>query len=372
MRPNYCKKCVMSDQRPRIVFDAEGVCSACRYWEKKDVVIDWEKREKELVELLNRHRRSDGRFDVVVPSSGGKDSAYVAHVLKFRYNMNPLTVTWSPHLYTTIGWENFQGLISSGLSNVLGTPDRVTHAKLTRVCTDQFGDPFQPFIYGQVNFPLRIALAYDIPLIMDGENGEVEYGGEEQTENLRGFSIDDAESFWFSGLPVEFWKDFGFESKDLYYYQSPKLSEMREKNIERHFFSYYKYWKPQDHFYYAMENTNFLPNPAGRSEGTYSKYASLDDKIDPFHFYYMLLKFGIGRATSDAAHEIREGLITRDEGVELVRKFDAEFPAKSREVFMKYCGYEESDFLASIDKWRNTDLWEKDSAGNWVLKYQVE
>ena len=328
-----------------IVFDSEE-CARLAGIGRKRIMSSTGKAVKKNLLICDRHRRNDGRFDVLVPSSGGKDSAYVAHVLKFQYNMNPLTVTWSPHLYTEIGWENFQGLISSGLSNVLGTPDRLTHSKLTEFALIILVI-LSTIVYGQVNFPLHMALAYDITLIMDGENGEVEYGGEEQTENVSGFSEVDVESFWFSGLPVDFWLDYGFETKDLYYYQAPASDRLIEKRIERHFFSYYKYWKPQEHFYYAMENTNFRPNPDGRSEGTYSKYASLDDKIDPFHFYYMLLKFGIGRATSDAAHEIREGLITRDEGVDLVRKFDVEFPEKSREVFMKYCNYNDRDFADS-------------------------
>ena len=99
----YCVKCTISNQRPRITFDDNGVCSACNYAEFKQNKINWLQREKELVELLDRHRRNDGSFDVIVPSSGGKDSAYIAHELKHKYGMNPLTVTWSPHLYTDIG-----------------------------------------------------------------------------------------------------------------------------------------------------------------------------------------------------------------------------------------------------------------------------
>ena len=101
----YCKQCVISNQRPRITFDKDGVCSACNYFEFKRK-IDWEQREKELIEILDAHRSKDGSYDCVVPSSGGKDSAFVAHELKTKYKMNPLTVTWSPLKYTEIGWEN--------------------------------------------------------------------------------------------------------------------------------------------------------------------------------------------------------------------------------------------------------------------------
>src|SRR5256885_6397109 len=142
----FCKKCTVSNQRPRIIFDEEGVCSACRYAEYKDSKIDWKKREEELVALLDRFRRNDGSYDVVVPCSGGKDASYIAHELKHRYGMNPLTVTWAAHLYTDIGWQNLHNMTRVGdLANLLGTPPGKTHRKLTKLFFDILGDPFQPF-----------------------------------------------------------------------------------------------------------------------------------------------------------------------------------------------------------------------------------
>ena len=126
--------------------------------------------------------------------------------------------------------------------------------------------------------------------------------------------------------------------------------------VERHFWSYYKKWFPQEHFYYAADNTGFEVNPDGRSEGTYSKYASLDDRIDGFHYYLMLLKFGIGRATSDAAHEIRDGHIDREEAVALVRRYDTEFPEKHYRDFLEYCQITKEYFWDVCERWRNENL----------------
>jgi N-acetyl sugar amidotransferase len=366
----YCNKCVISNQRPRIVFDENGVCNACLYWDRKGQIIDWSAREKELKDLCDRFRRKDGRHDVVVPSSGGKDSAFVAHQLKYKYKMNPLTITWAPHIYTDIGWSNFQALIHAGLDNVLGTPNGLVHRKMTRLCTIEMGEPFQPFIYGQSWYALQIAVGYDIPLVFDGENGEAEYGGDPSSENKVGFSFEDASSYWHSGKDLSYWLDHGFTQSDLNFYMPPPIERILETKVERHFFSYYKNWRPQEHYYYAAENTGFQANPEGRSEGTYSKYASLDDKTDPFHFYFMLLKFGIGRATSDAAHEIREGVIQREEAVQLVRRYDTEFPKKSLKVFLDYCEFTEEEFWAICERWRNLNLWKKEE-GEWVLKFQV-
>ncbi len=366
----FCKKCVISNQRPRIVFDEHGVCNACNYAADKKKHINWEEREKELIELLNKYRRDDGRFDVIVPSSGGKDSVFVAHQLKYKYGMNPLTVTWAPHIYTDIGWKNFQAQIHAGLPNVLGTPDGIVHRRLTKDCLIEMGEPFQPFIYGQVSFPLQIALGYDIPLVMDGENGEVEYGGD-NTSNATSFNLEDEIKYWFSNFPIDFWLDRGYTKKELIYYFPPALEKILEAKINRQFFSYYHNWAPQENYYYASENTGFEANPDGRSEGTYSKYASLDDKIDGFHFYLMYMKFGICRATSDAAHEIREGYLTREDAVRLVHKFDGEFPKKYYQEFLAYCNISDGEFHEICDRWRADHLWEKKD-GVWKLKYQVQ
>jgi N-acetyl sugar amidotransferase len=366
----FCTRCVMSNQRPRTTFDAEGICSACRFAKRKNEKIDWEAREQELRALFDRFRRSDGSFDVVVPCSGGKDSATVAHKLKYEYGMNPLTVTWAPHIYSDVGRENFYGLVHAGLDNILGTPNGLVHRKLTRLALLEMGEPFQPFIYGQVSFPMRIACKFGISLIMDGENGQAEYGGDSSTGDRPGFTLEESEKLWYSGVRVNEWLGYGFTPRDLYYYQLPPFEEVKKEKIERHFLSYYKKWVPQENFYYASKHTGFKPNPDGRSEGTYSKYASLDDRMDGLHFYFMLLKFGIGRATSDAAHEIRDGHLTREEGVALVRRYDTEFPKKYFEEALEYMQMTEEEFWDCVEKWRNENLWLRDG-NEWRLKYQV-
>ncbi|HYD03338.1 MAG TPA: N-acetyl sugar amidotransferase [Alphaproteobacteria bacterium] len=368
----YCKKCVISNQRPRIRFDAEGICSACRYAEKKANKIDWEAREKELQALCDKHRSKDGSWDVIIPCSGGKDSAITAHILKTKYGMHPLTVTWAPHKYSDIGWRNFQRFIHSGFDNIMGTPNGAVHRKLTRLAFEILGDPFQPFIYGQKTFPMRIATKFNIPLIMYGENGEVEYGGDSKNEDKPSHNVeDDLTKHYFSGIDVHYWKEYGFTDEDLHYYTAPPVEEMKKVGIQCHFLGYYMKWVPQENYYYAVEHTNFEANPDGRSEGTYSKYASLDDEIDGFHYYLSYIKFGIGRATSDAAHEIRDGHITRDEGVKLVNKFDGEFPKKHYKTFLEYTGLTEARVHECLDSWRSPHLWEKKD-GEWVLKHKVQ
>ncbi len=367
----FCKKCTISNQRPRITFDEEGVCSACRYSEYKQNKIDWQAREKELWELCDRFRRNDGYYDVIVPCSGGKDSGSVAHKLKYEYGMNPLTVTWAPHIYTDIGWKNIQNLIHiGGIDNILGTPNGIVHRKLTKLCFDILGDPFQPFIYGATNFPLQISIKYKIPLVMYAENGEVEYGGDMKNafRPTRDYKVDHKKHY-FSGIAPEDLTKYGINNKDLTPYMSPSVEELDTNRTEIHFFGYYKKWTPQENYYYCVENTGFCANPE-RSEGTYSKYASLDDKLDGIHYYLGFIKFGIGRATSDSAHEIRDKHITREEGIRLVKRFDGEFPKKHFREFLEYCDISEEYFREVIDSWRSPHLWEK-IGGEWKLKYQI-
>jgi N-acetyl sugar amidotransferase len=365
----FCAKCTVSNQRPRISFDVDGVCSACRYAEFKRTRVDWAQRERELADLCNRHRRHDGSYDVIVPCSGGKDGGFVAHQLKYKYGMHPLTVTWSPLLKTDIGRRNLEAFIDAGFDNIFGQPNGAVARQLTRLSVLHVGDPFQPFIYGQTNFPLRIAVQYGVPLIMYGENGEVEYGGDMKNAFRPTREIQDHDKHYFSGLPPEFWREHGLSDADLHPFKAPKYDAVMANRTEIHFFGYYTFWDPQENFYYCTEHTGYTPNTE-RSEGTYSKYASLDDRIDGFHYHLGFIKFGIGRTTSDSAHEIRDGKITREEGIALVKRYDGEFPKRYYQEFLDYCGIADEQFRAVIDSWRADHIWEQDN-GEWRLRHPI-
>ncbi|MBI96453.1 LPS biosynthesis protein PseA [bacterium] len=366
----YCKKCTISNQRPRIIFNTEGICSACQFADYKRNKIDWESRNEELKDLCNLHRRGNGSHDVIVPCSGGKDGSYVAHKLREEFGMNPLCVTWAPLRYTEIGRQNLDAFIKSGFSHLLGTPNPMATRKLTQLSFKHLGDPFQPFIYGQTNFPLQISVKYNIPLIVYGENGEVEYGGDMKNAFKPTRKISDHNLHYFSGKPPEYWYDHGLSKTDLFPFFPPSYEELKNNKTEIHFFGYYQYWDPQENYYYCTEKTGFKPN-SERSEGTYSKYASLDDKFDGFHFYLAYIKFGIGRTTSDASHEIRDSKIDREEGKYLVKMYDGEFPKLYYQEFLDYCNISEEEFNLIIDSWRSPHIWGKKPDGKWFLKSPI-
>jgi len=341
--------------RPRITFDAEGVCSACRFAEQK-AQTNWTQRENELKKLCDFHRSRDGSFDVIVPVSGGKDGGFVAHQLKTVYGMTPLCVTWAPLLPTDIGRQNLDAFVAHGFDVIQGRPNGQTTRALTRLAFEHMGDPFLPFIYGQTNFPLQMAVRYQIPLIMYGEDAELEYGGMVKEPRAQR-KVEDHDAQYFSGKPPYFWANHGILPKDLLPFMAPPFKEIKANGTQIHFFGYYKPWDPQENFYYCAEHTGFAPNPE-RTGGTYSKYASLDDKLDGLHYYLAFIKFGIGRATSDTAHEIRDGKISRDEGVALVHKFDGEFPEKHYAEACDYMGLSMIEATRIIDNWRSPEIWD--------------
>lgn len=366
---HFCKKCTISNQRPRIVFDEHGVCSACNYAEYKRSKVDWAQREAELVELCNKYRKNNGEYDVIVPCSGGKDGSFVAHMLKYKYGMNPLAVTWAPLKATELGRRNLDAFIASGFNHILGTPNPQVTRKLTNLAFKHLGDPFQPFIYGQTNFPLHMAVKHNVQLIMYGENGEVEYGGNMKNAFRPTRDIEDHDEHYFSGLPPQFWTEHGVSEADLHPFMAPKFEDIVKNQTQIHFFGYYKFWDPQENYYYCREHTGFTPNTE-RSEGTYSKYASLDDQIDGFHYYLAYIKFGIGRTTSDTAHEIRDGKIDRDEGIALIKRYDHEFPTKYYPEFLKFCSITDDEVHEVVDSWRSDHIWKKEG-GEWKLRKPI-
>lgn len=387
----FCRSCVISNQRPSstvefkhekeekkktIGFADDGICDACHYHQEKANRIDWKNREDQLVSVLEKFRRNDGSYDVVVPGSGGKDSAYTSHVLKYRYGMNPLTVTWAPHLYTDIGWQNFTNWIhEGGHDNILFTPNGRLHRLLTRLAFKNLLHPFQPFIVGQRIIGPAMAQKYGVQLVMYGEN-QAEYGNDpnenfKATMDTKFFSAQDPMSMKLGGVSIgEIIKEHGYTLSDFAPYIPPTAESLEKSGVEVHYLGFYLPWDPQECYYYAVENTGFQANPE-RTPGTYSKYSSIDDKIDMFHYFTTLIKFGIGRATYDAAQEVRNGKISREEAVHLVRKYDQEFPKRYYPEFLDYIGMNDAEFWETVDKFRSPHLWNK-TENEWMLRHVVD
>jgi len=402
----FCQRCVTSNQKPisaiefqhtagsvkqAIHIDTENICDACRVAEKKSL-IDWDARDAELRELCDRHRSSDGSYDCLVPGSGGKDSFVAAHMLKYKYGMHPLTVTWAPHVYTEWGWRNFQRWIHAGFDNYLCTPNGRVHRLLTRLAVENLFHPFQAFILGQKSLAPKMAVLHQIPLVFYGEN-EAEYGNpigdaDSAKRSWKYFSAPEKSSIHLGGTSIkDLTTDFGLEDVDLDPYLPANPAGLEKLGIEVHYLGYYVKWHPQSCYYYSVEHGGFEASPE-RTPGTYSKYNSIDDRIDDFHYYTTFIKYGIGRATYDAAQEIRSGDINREEGVALVQRFDGEYPTRFSDEIFAYLSIPEKEFPEAskmfeqpimdlnyfnnlADSFRSPHLWSYNK-GQWSLRYQVK
>ena len=402
----FCINCSYSNQKPNSEKEykhnintakptmdfVDDVCSACRMHKIKKE-IDWEERKKELHDLCNKYRKNNGEYDCIVPGSGGKDSFYASYILKNEFKMNPLTVTWSPHIYTDWGFKNFQSWIHSGFDNYLFTPNGKVHRLLTRLAIDNLFHPFQPFIMGQMYFPPKFAYKMNIPLVFYGENPS-EYGNKSNNKHtaekdLSYFTsdINRLDSF-ISGVQVkDLISNFKLSEVDLEPYFPPDRNLLNNKiSIDVRYLGYYLQWHPQECYYYAMEKGNFKPAPE-RTTGTYSKYSSIDDKIDDFHYYTTFIKFGIGRATYDSSQEIRNDEITREEAKLLIKKFDGEYPERFKNEIFKYLSIDRNDFPIQspifekpifdeeyfkllTDKFRSPHIWKREN-NNWVLRNSI-
>lgn len=385
----YCQRCVMSNQRPSsypefkhtkdrqtptLNIDDDGICDACRYADVKQE-IRWEEREKELVALCDRFRRDDGYYDCLVPGSGGKDSVFAAHILKNKYGMHPLTVTWPPIMYTDYGYKNYRNWIEEGgFDNIAYNQNGRVMKLLTRLAIENLLHPFQTFILGQKNLAPKIALRFNIPLVFYGEN-EAEYGNPiaDNASSLRDksyYTMKNVKNMYLGGVSIqELIEKYDVSLVDLMTYLPADYKEIEQSKIEIHYLGYYLKWVPQEAYYYAVENTNFQARPF-RTQGTYSKYNSIDDKIDDLHYYTTHVKFGLGRASYDSSQEIRNKHLTREEGIALVKRYDGEFPDRYFREVMDYIGMDPEHFIDLCDKGRSPHLWTKEN-GEWKLRYPI-
>ena len=224
----YCKQCLMPSSRPRVTFNKDDVCNACTYAQEKKDNIDWKFREIELLDILKTHRSKDGKYDCIVPWSGGKDSSSIAHKLKFKYNMNPLLVTFSPMIPNTVGQKNREHLINVGFDSFF-RPNQKIHRHLARRFFLERGNPKVAWDAGVNVLPVQVALAYDIKLIFYAEHGESEYGGKILSENSAKFrdlsevlenQIGDDPNNWIDDVVTE---------KDLNSYTYPDTNEINKK-----------------------------------------------------------------------------------------------------------------------------------------------
>ena len=365
----YCTECLLPSTKPHITFGDEGVCTACSAHRQKnnsEVGIDWSARAEEFDTLLESvHSQRAPVYDVVVPVSGGKDSIAQVHRV-LGHGLRILAVNVDYGIKTDIGRRNLACIPRMGASLVTFRPEEELQRRLIRIGFEDFGDPdllSHTMLHG---FPVRLAVALRVPLVMLGENSAFEYGGSEELAAQSGISRD-----WFSRYAANDGRDARFISEkydipmaDLIAYDYP--DELDSSGTRAVWTSHFFHWESESNLEIAQRyGFEQLAEPA---EGTYRRFVGIDEKINRIHQYMKVLKFGYGRATDHACEDIRNGRLTRDEAKALIYRHDLTPLSDGFALdFCAWLGYHKAEFDAILEQYRNTTIWAKSDAGDWVI-----
>ena len=364
----WCSKCLTMSTRPRITFDARGWCNAC-VWAEKKQALDWDVRQAELINLIDKHRRNDGQFDCLVPVSGGKDGSYVAYKLKHKFGMNPLCVTVTPALALPLGDQNLRAFVESGYNHISINPDHEAMRVLNRTGFIEMGFPYYGWLVSIVAAPIRVAIAHNINLIFYGEDGEVEYGGSTETAANPIYDVNYQKKVYLEGGYDKVLTASKLGKGALHFFEYPADSEVNRSRIQLTHWSYFENWDPYRNYLIAKEHCG-LKEAEDSNAGTFTNFSQNDQALYALHTYLMYLKFGFGRANQDACIEVRRGSMDREQAVNLVRLYDGHYPEEFIQKYLAYYEMTQAEFDVVLDRYANRELFEKID-GRWKPKFVV-
>jgi N-acetyl sugar amidotransferase len=315
----YCTRCLYPDTKPDLLFNEDGVCSACQAYESRGAV-DWVERERQFVELMERYRSPDGsNYDCIIPVSGGKDSTYqVIRVL--QYGFNPLCVTATTDSLSDIGRRNIENIKSLGVDYIEATMNPTVRRQLNKLALVQVGDISWPEHVAIFTAPVRIAVQMGIKLIVWGENPQHEYGGPATSQGSPTLDRRWLEEFGgLLGMRVSDLADHaGISHRYLIPYTYPTNEDLQRVGVTGIFLGYFFPWDGMTNALIAQAY-GFEVNPTV-VEGSLACYENLDNHQTGIHDYFKYLKFGFGRATDIANNHIRRGRLTRRDALEMVKR----------------------------------------------------
>ena len=363
---NYCKRCLYPDTKPQLVFDENGICSACKNHELKEK-IDWKSKEKELKEILEKFRSKNNYYDCIIPVSGGKDSHFQAYTIKEKFGLNPLVVNFHPLDQTEIGKKNLDNLKKLGVDCIEFSPNPNVYLKLARFGLKKLGDFQWPEHIGIFTVPVQIAIKYKIPLIIWGENPQFEYG---QPTDISTDTILDRKwlekngGYFLDKIKPQDMIKHGFELNDIQPYLYPSDDEINQVGVTGIFLGSYIKW---DIFKQLeiVKTIGFQENDEPK-EGTFNKWENLDVYFTVFHDYFKFLKYGFGRATDHASIEIMHGRISREQGLKLVKQYEGKIPRKYLKKFLEFADMSMDDFIGICNEFTNKEIFKVDKNQNVV------
>ena len=366
----YCTKCVMPDTRPGITFDEKGVCAACQSYARR-ALIDWEKRYRELELLCDQYRGCNGDgYDCAIAVSGGKESHYQVHLMKNVMGMNPILFSVEDNFpMTNAGQHNLKNISEEfGCSIVSLKPDIRAQKKLMRYMFETYGKPtwyIDRLIY---TYPLHMAVKFQTPLLVYGENVSYEYGGadyvetysaKEQLKNGVASDMDEQELIWKGGVTA----------RDLFMTKAPSMEEM--DRLDPMYLSYFIPWNSFANYEFAKKHGfHDLTHEWDRTHHV-ENFDQIDSRAYLVHSWLKYPKFGHGAATDYSSRMVRYGMVSRSEAIQMVRDHDHKLDPACVKDFCAFLGYRETEFWEIMDRLYNRDIFTKDSAGAWVLKNPV-
>lgn len=365
----YCKRCVMPETKPDLFIDAEGVCSACRNYEHREVV-EWDQRKKELLDILERYRsRDSSNYDCVIPVSGGKDSTFQT-IRMLELGLNPLCVTATTDKLSSIGRHNIENIKKLGVDYLEVTTNPVVRRRINRLALTQIGDISWPEHVAIFTIPVRIAVQFNVPLIVWGENSQNEYGGPAAAARDNVLTRRWLEEFGgLLGLrTTDLIGQEGIDTKHLIQYTYPTDEELSRVGVTGIFLGYYLPWDGLSNALIAQAHG--FKTYDKLVEGSLVNYENLDNAQTGIHDYFKFLKYGFGRATDLACLHIRRGRLNRNEGIKLVEMHDGKFPWSYLGVPIQEV-LDEMDmtlgeFIRICDRFTNKKLFVQDARGNLV------
>ena len=373
----YCLRCCYPENsKPVIIFDEQGICSGCSTYEKRQSEkVDWKAKEQELRELLNSYkekaRKNNAPFDCIIPVSGGKDSHYQVYTITQIYKMNPLLVTYNHGYNTKVGIKNLTNIVEKfGCDLLRYSSNPQTIKKLSRYMLSKVGDMNWHYHAGIMTFPIQSAVRYKIPLIVWGEHGESLLHGMHNLEDKVEFTKKNRQEHLMRGFEPEDILDDP-ENKELtrtdlapFFY--PSNDEIDSVGVRGIYLWNYTKWNHMENVKMLIEKYGFQTFQSRQT--TFNLYEKIDDFFQDTHNYLKYLKFGYSRCTDHASMEIRNQRMTREEGIEMIKKYEHHVRPKNLDVFLKFAGLTEKQFLDSVDHLRDPDIWEKDGKGEYHLK----
>lgn len=364
----YCLRCVYPENSAiPLTFDEQGVCSGCRVDEEK-TNIDWVERKRKLKKILQEYKRkSQGPYDCIIPVSGGKDSHFQTHLIIKEFGLKPLLVTFNHQFNTRRGIRNLTNLVKKlkvDLLRFTANPDLIR--RLSIYSLEKMGDIAWHSHCGIYTFPVQVAVKFNIPLIIWGEQGFMDLGGMfshydmvEMTNKfriehgLRGYDAQDLVS-----------KKHDITLRDLSWATYPSDEELERVGVRGIYLGNFLPWdhKIQTELMIKLYDFETAPHPR-----TFNLYENVEDFVsNGLNDYLRYLKFGYGRATDHAAYEIRRGRMTREEGIRLIQKYDHVYP-DDMAIYLKWTGLTKKQVIGAVEKMRHPLAWEK-KKNTWQLK----